>query len=162
MLVTLGLCVCVCMFFPSIWVWFEPDLLSQASMFTHFNFSFQHADAWVTWEVCLINKWPQNWPLPQNILSCSSLWVHIGELRTRLRSSKLRECSCDVWCHCSRLLARWAGLLWRLRLGPGREGCGLAVLRRIQLLTRPGQTWVMRRGVACMVRKMWTLLCNLS
>lgn len=60
-----------------------------------------------------------------------------GELRTRLRSSELRECSFDVWCHCSRLLVHSAGLLWRSRLGPGGEGCGLAILRRIQLLTRP-------------------------
>lgn len=66
------------------------------------------------------DKWSQNWLLPQ-LQSCSSPSVHIGEPRTRLRSFELRECSFDIWCHCSCLLVRSAGLLWRLRLGPGRE-----------------------------------------
>lgn len=123
--------VVVCIFFPSIWVWFGHDLFFHASMFTHFSCSF-----YSTMRPTVLCKWSQNWALPQ-IQSCSSPSVHIGELRTRLRSSELRECSFDVWCHCSRLLVHSAGLLWRSRLGPGGEGCGLAVLRRIQLLTRP-------------------------
>lgn len=86
------LCSVVCMFFPSIWVWFGHDLLFHASMFTPFSCTFySNMRPVVARELFPIDKWSQNWPLPQ-IQSCSSPSLPIGELRTRLRSSELGEC----------------------------------------------------------------------